>query len=148
MKKWLLQTSTIGGLIGLAINGIQLAQHGGGVLTIVLGVLSAALLLVNDGKFLKGLAPVLLLGFVVSACASIPLPIETQKQIAVEAACVALAQEQCLNSALATVGITHDNCGEKLIGIANGVETINLKALVDTPRKCKRAIKDIQKLTR
>ena len=53
--KWIFQTSTIGGLLSLAITAVQLAKSGGDGLTIALGVLSAAMLLVNDGKFLKGI---------------------------------------------------------------------------------------------
>jgi FAD/FMN-containing dehydrogenase len=55
MKNWLKQTSTIGGLLSLAISGVQAYQSGGDVVSAVLAVLGGALLLVKDGKFLKGL---------------------------------------------------------------------------------------------
>lgn len=55
MKKWLKQTSTIGGFLSIAITGLQAVQSGGDWITVSLSVLSGALLLVNDGKFLSGL---------------------------------------------------------------------------------------------
>jgi hypothetical protein len=67
MKKWLLQTSTIGGLLGIAITGIQLIQSGATALAVASGTISALLLLVNDGAFLKGLVPMLFLGLMATS---------------------------------------------------------------------------------
>lgn len=97
---WLKQTSTIGGILSLAVTGIQAVQSGGDGMTVTLAVLSAALLLVNDGKFLAGLCVILFVGGAQAGCgASFPdLPIsdEDKIDIAITAGCSAAASAGCL----------------------------------------------------
>jgi hypothetical protein len=100
MKKWITQTSTIVGLIGLAITGMQLYQSGGDWITIAIGVMSGFALLIND----KGAAAFLVLGFGLGATACgaslADLPIDDAQKIsiAVEAGCLAAEQAGCLET--------------------------------------------------
>jgi hypothetical protein len=97
MKKWLLQTSTIGGLILLTITGIQAYQSSGDALTAVLAVLTLALLLVKDGKFLAGLVVMLFVVHMSAACASIPMSKPAQVKTAVSIGCAVLSASGCFD---------------------------------------------------
>lgn len=82
MKNWLKQTSTIGGLLSLVLTGLHAYQSGLDAVTIAIATISAALLLVNDGKFLAGLCAVLFIGSMSSACATVPITGDTIKAAA------------------------------------------------------------------
>ena len=97
MKNWLKQTSTIGGFISLIITGLHAYQSGGDVMTSVLAVLSGALLLTRDGKFLAGLAVLLFVGNASAGCASISVPKDVQVKSAITVGCSLMEQSGCFS---------------------------------------------------
>jgi hypothetical protein len=101
MKNWLKQTSTIGGFLSLAATGLQTYKSGGDWVTVVLAVITAALLIVKDGKFLAGLCFCALLGGAQTACAKIPMTPASQIDVATEIGCAFLgsAKEAASNEA-------------------------------------------------
>ena len=114
MKNWLKQTSTIGGFLTLAITGVQAYQSGGDVLTAVLAVLTAALLLTRDGKFLKGLSAFALF-ITVSSCTEIPVPKDVQEVAAITAVCASAQKYDCFKELQGVLpGIDENNCIERV----------------------------------
>jgi hypothetical protein len=147
MKKWLLQTSTLGGLIGLALAGITAIQSGMTPLNVAGAVLSALLLLVNDGKFLKGLTPLFFVGLLagsVSSCAGMQLPSDITASTAENVACNALYQSDCFGDVLASVGINHGTCAADIDAMINGKVQIDFSKLKGLPKACKSELKTVQ----
>jgi hypothetical protein len=147
MKKWLLQTSTIGGLVGLALAGITALQSGMSTLNVIGAVLSALLLLVNDGAFLKGLAPLFVVGLLAgsaTACAGLQLPSDITASTAENVACNALFESQCFGDVLTSVGIKHDTCAADIDAMINGNVQIDFKKISALPRSCKQSLKSVQ----
>lgn len=111
MKNWLKQTSTIGGFLMLAITGVEAAQSGGNWYTVALAVLSAALMVVRDGKFLAGLCALLMVGQVSSGCASVQLPVDQQITIG----CAAMEVAGCFEGIQDVFpGINASNCPDRI----------------------------------
>lgn len=128
----------------LAITGVQLAQSGGDWMTVVLGVLSSALLLVKDGKFLKGLAPVLLVGLVATSCAGLQLPSDVSPSTVENVACNALYQSQCFGDILTSVGINHGTCEADIDALIRGKVAIDTSKIKGLPKVCRDDIAAIQ----
>ena len=111
MKKWLKQTSTIGGLLTIAIAGVQTYQSGGDVLAAILAVLGGALLLVRDGKFLAGLCVLCFVGG--TSCASVPIPKDAQISAATSIGCAVIEEAGCYDELKAALpGLNNTSCVE------------------------------------
>lgn len=118
MKNWLKQTSTIGGLLSLAATGLQAYQTDGNAVTVVMAVISAALLLVKDGTFLTGLSLVMLLSTTQTACSAISIPVETQVAAATAVGCAVIEESGCyaeLSAALPE--LTADTCPDTVSAV-------------------------------
>lgn len=127
MKKWLFQTSTIGGLTSLLATGIQLYQSGGNAMTVFLGVLTAALLLVRDGKFLAGLAALLFVGGSSVSCSYLPIPQDVQVKAAVTVGCNLMDQANCfadISIQAAFPGISRETCPDTISYLGEAAQIV------------------------
>lgn len=101
------------------ITGAQAYQSGGDVVTAILAVLTAAMLLVKDGKFLAGLCALAFIGQMNTGCgSSIPTP-EVAK-IGVGAACIAIEASGCFEDVQgAFPGLNAATCTSVLFDAVN-----------------------------
>lgn len=141
MKKWLLQSTTLAGLLSLPITAIQAYQTGGDWMTVALGVINALLLLVNDGKFLKGLsAAVIAVAFGATACGSIDLP-ETMTAEQVETGiCAGMKMDGCLNASMDAIGIRQATCHEDIQALIAGDISLDAQKLSEAKRVCQKYV--------
>ena len=147
MKKWLLQTSTLGGLIGLALAAINAIQSGLTPLNVAGAVLSAALVLVKDGAFLKGLSMACLAGLLVgslTACGGIKLPEGVTAAVAIDVSCQALAQSKCFSDALSSVGINQGTCAADIDAAIEGRISFDWSKTAGLKKKCQRDVESLR----
>jgi len=113
MKNWLMQKSTIAGLIAAVVAGLQAYTQEANIVTAIISALSVALLVFDGSR--KTPPPALLLVFGLFGCASIPIPKATQAEAAAIVGCEAIALAGCFDGLQKVLpGIDKDTCRDRI----------------------------------